>query len=80
VNAVAPGFIETRLTGPKGKGEAVGMPEEFRQMALMVIALGRYGWAEEVADAHVFLASSEADDFTSAILPVTGGQLGTCVG
>jgi len=77
VNAVAPGFIETRLTAPKGKGEELGMPEEFRQMALMVIALGRYGRPEEVADAHVFLASSEADYVTGAILPVTGGQLGT---
>jgi 3-oxoacyl-[acyl-carrier protein] reductase len=77
VNAVAPGFIETRLTAPKGKDDGLGMPEEFRQMALMVIALGRYGRPEEVADAHVFLASSEADYVTGAILPVTGGQLGT---
>jgi NAD(P)-dependent dehydrogenase (short-subunit alcohol dehydrogenase family) len=77
VNAVAPGFIETRLT--EGKGEALGMPEEARQMALMVIALGHYGRPEGVADAHVLLASSEADDVTGAILPVTGEQLGTCV-
>jgi 3-oxoacyl-[acyl-carrier protein] reductase len=76
VNAVAPGFIETRLTAPKGEGDELGMPEEFRQMALMVIALGRYGRPEEVADAHLFLASSEADYVTGAILPVTGGQLG----
>jgi 3-oxoacyl-[acyl-carrier protein] reductase len=53
------------------------MPEEVRQMALMVIALGRYGRPEEVADARVFLASSEADYVTGAILPVTVGQLGT---
>ena len=77
VNAVAPGFIETRLTAPKGKGDEFGMPEEFRQMALMVIALGRFGRPEDVADAHLFLASSEADYVTGAILPVTGGQLGT---
>jgi 3-oxoacyl-[acyl-carrier protein] reductase len=77
VNAVAPGFIETRLTAPKGEGDELGMPEQFRQMALMVIALGRYGRPEDVADAHLFLASSEADYVTGAILPVTGGQLGT---
>ena len=46
-------------------------------MALMVIALGRFGRPEDVADAHLFLASSEADYVTGAILPVTGGQLGT---
>jgi 3-oxoacyl-[acyl-carrier protein] reductase len=77
VNVVAPGSIEIRLTAPKGKGEALGMPEEAPQMALMVIALGRYGRPEDIADAHVFLASSEADDVRGAILPVTGGQLGT---
>ena len=77
VNAVAPGFIETRLTAPKAKGDEFGMPEEFRQMALMVIALGRFGRPEDVAEAHLFLASSEADYVTGAILPVTGGQLGT---
>jgi NAD(P)-dependent dehydrogenase (short-subunit alcohol dehydrogenase family) len=55
--------------------QELGMPEEFRQM--MVFALGRYGRPEEdLADAHVFLAPSEADDVTGAILPVTGGQLG----
>lgn len=53
------------------------MPEEVRQMALMVIALGRYGRPEHVADAHVLLASSEADCVTHAIPPVTGEQLGT---
>jgi NAD(P)-dependent dehydrogenase (short-subunit alcohol dehydrogenase family) len=53
------------------------MAEEARQMALMVIALGRYGRPEDVADAHVLLASSEADCVTGAILPVIGEQLGT---
>jgi 3-oxoacyl-[acyl-carrier protein] reductase len=77
VNAVAPGFIETRLTAHKGKGEALGMPEEVRQIALMVIALGRCGRPEDVADAHMLLASSEADCVTHAILPVAGEQLGT---
>jgi 3-oxoacyl-[acyl-carrier protein] reductase len=56
---------------------ALGMPEEARQMALMVIALGRYGRPEDVANAHVFLTSSDADDVTGAILPLTGGQFGT---
>ena len=42
----------------------------------MVIAFGRYGRPEEVTDAHVSLASSEAGFVMGAILPVTGGQLG----
>ena len=77
VNAVAPGFIETRLTAAKQEGEEVGVPEQVRQMALMLIALGRYGRPEDVANAHVFLASEEADFISGVILPVSGGQLGT---
>jgi 3-oxoacyl-[acyl-carrier protein] reductase len=57
----------------RGARDAGGGPSD----ALTVIALGRYGRPEEVADAHVFLASSEADYVTGAILPITGGQLGT---
>jgi 3-oxoacyl-[acyl-carrier protein] reductase len=76
VNAVAPGFIETRLTQAKQEGEDVGIPEPIRQMALLLIALGRYGQPEDVANAHVFLASAEADFISGVILPVAGGQLG----
>lgn len=76
VNAVAPGFIETRLTQAKQEGEDLGVPEQIRQMALMLIALGRYGQPEDVANAHLFLASSEADYISGVILPVAGGQLG----
>src|SRR5207249_5547131 len=77
VNAVAPGFIETRLTAAKQEGEDVGVPEQLRQMALMLIALGRYGQPEDVANAHLFLASNEADFISGVILPVAGAQLGT---
>jgi NAD(P)-dependent dehydrogenase (short-subunit alcohol dehydrogenase family) len=73
---VAPGFIETRLTQSKQEGEDVGIPEQVRQMALMLIALGRYGQPEDVANAHLFLASEEADFVSGVVLPVAGGQLG----
>jgi 3-oxoacyl-[acyl-carrier protein] reductase len=76
VNAVAPGFIETRLTASKQDGEDIGIPDHVRQMALMLIALGRYGQPEDVANAHLFLASEEADYISGVILPVAGGQLG----
>jgi 3-oxoacyl-[acyl-carrier protein] reductase len=76
VNAVAPGFIETRLTQAKQEGQDIGIPEQIRQMALMLIALGRYGQPEDVANAHLFLASEEADYVSGVILPVAGGQLG----
>jgi 3-oxoacyl-[acyl-carrier protein] reductase len=76
VNAVAPGFIETRLTAAKQEGEDIGIPEQVRQMALMLIALGRYGTPVDVANAHLFLASREADYVSGVVLPVAGGQLG----
>jgi 3-oxoacyl-[acyl-carrier protein] reductase len=76
VNAVAPGFIETRLTAAKQEGEDVGIPEQVRAMALMLIALGRYGEPEDVANAHLFLASEEANFVSGVVLPVAGGQLG----
>jgi 3-oxoacyl-[acyl-carrier protein] reductase len=76
VNAVAPGFIETRLTASKQEGEDIGVPEPVRQMALMLIGLGYYGQPEDVANAHLFLASAEADYISGVILPVAGGQLG----
>jgi 3-oxoacyl-[acyl-carrier protein] reductase len=76
VNAVAPGFIETRLTAAKQEGEDIGIPDQVRAMALMLIALGRYGEPEDVANAHLFLASQEADFISGVVLPVAGGQLG----
>jgi 3-oxoacyl-[acyl-carrier protein] reductase len=76
VNAIAPGLIETRLTAPKGEGDELGVPDHLRQIALMTIALGRFGQPEDVANTHLFLASDDADYITGVVLPVTGGQLG----
>jgi len=76
VNAVAPGFVETRLTAPKQEGEELGIPEANRNMALMMIAIGRAGVPEDIANAHLFLCSSEADFISGVTIPVTGGQFG----
>jgi 3-oxoacyl-[acyl-carrier protein] reductase len=76
VNAVAPGFIETRLTQAKSEGDTYGIPEQMRQMSLMLIALGRLGVPEDIANVHAFLVSSDADFISGVTIPVTGGQLG----
>jgi 3-oxoacyl-[acyl-carrier protein] reductase len=76
VNAVAPGFIETRMTAAKEAGSAVGVPEDVREQARSMIALGRLGQPEDVAAVHAFLVSSDADYISGVTIPVTGGQFG----
>jgi 3-oxoacyl-[acyl-carrier protein] reductase len=66
-NAVAPGFIETAMTGALG--------EEFKQNAAKQIPLGRVGTVDDVASAVAFLASDEASYITGHVLNVTGGML-----
>jgi 3-oxoacyl-[acyl-carrier protein] reductase len=66
-NAVAPGFIETAMTS--------GLGEEFRQMAVKNIPLGRVGTPDDIANAVAFLASDEASYITGHVLSVNGGML-----
>ena len=67
VNAVAPGFIQTEMT------EA--LPEATKQLMLAQIPLGRFGTAEEVAQAVAFLASDAAAYITGQVIHVNGGML-----
>lgn len=82
VNTVAFGFIETRLTQPKEKGEAIkledkditiGIPENIRQMFKAMIPLRRPGTPEEAAGAILLMASPLADYISGEVLRVTGG-------
>jgi 3-oxoacyl-[acyl-carrier protein] reductase len=66
VNAVAPGFIETRLTAE--------LPPMIREAARRGSALGQSGLPEDVAHAIVFLASPGAQGVTGATLRVCGGS------
>ena len=77
VNCVAPGFVETRLTASKESGAELGIPDQNREMALMMIALGRYGQPEDLANVHAFLASPDSVFVSGVTIPVTGAQLGT---
>ena len=66
VNAIAPGFIETAMTGALSDEQSAGI--------LGQIPAGRMGTAEEVAAAALFLASPEAGYVTGAVLHVNGGM------
>ncbi len=83
VNCVCYGFIDTRLTAAKEQAEtlerdgeevALGVPEAMRQMAPMLIPLGRPGTPEEAAGPMLFLASPLSDYVSGHVLEVTGGR------
>ncbi|WP_457621419.1 3-oxoacyl-[acyl-carrier-protein] reductase [Persephonella sp.] len=66
VNAVAPGFIETDMTAE--------LPAELKEKYLEQIPLGRFGKAEDVANAVLFLASDYASYITGETIHVNGGM------
>jgi 3-oxoacyl-[acyl-carrier protein] reductase len=83
VNAVAFGYIETRLTASKDEantmeigGEKVqlGIPDQLRGMAAMLIPLGRPGTPQEAAGGVFFLCSPWANYVHGQVLNITGGQ------
>jgi 3-oxoacyl-[acyl-carrier protein] reductase len=76
VNAVAPGFIDTRLTAPKEEGTALGIPAPIRDSIRGMIALGRFGEPADIANVTAFLVSPDSDYVSGVTLPVTGGQFG----
>ncbi len=83
VNCVCYGFIDTRLTAAKESAEkvvrdgeeiALGVPDQMRQMAPMLIPLGRPGTPEEAAGPMLFLASPLSNYVSGHVLEVTGGR------
>src|SRR4051794_5898721 len=89
VNAVAFGFVETRLTAAKEGAETIerggekiqlGIPEQMRQMASMLIPLGRGATPEEAAGGIFILCTPWANYIHGQVLHVTGGQFGGMTG
>ena len=66
VNAVAPGLIETDMTGV--------LSDEIRQAILQKIPLGKLGQPDDIAAAVAYLASAEASYITGQVLTVDGGM------
>ncbi len=89
VNAVAFGFVETRLTAAKEGAEKIerggqeiqlGIPEQMRQMASMMIPLGRGASPTEAAGGIFILCTPWANYIHGQVLHITGGQFGGMTG
>ena len=66
-NAVAPGFIETRMTAE--------LPEKVKEQYLSTILLSRFGRAEDVANVVAFLVCDEGDYVNGQTVNVDGGMI-----
>ena len=84
VNAVAFGFVETRMTAPRDQAEKfvhgdveiqMGIPQQFRELAASTIPLGRAATPEEAAGGIFFLCSPWSNFVQGQVLNVTGGQI-----
>lgn len=67
VNAVAPGFIETRMTE--------GIPDKVIEKLIEKVPLGRMGKPQDIANAYLWLASDESSYVTGHVLSVDGGAV-----
>ncbi len=65
-NAVAPGYVETELTG--------GLPENVKEQILGQVPVGRFGEPEEIAEVVAFLAGDGAAYVTGQTIAVDGGM------
>jgi len=66
-NAVAPGFIESKMTE--------GLSDEIKQACMDSIPLKRFGKVEDVAKAVAWLASDDSSYVTGHVLSVNGGMI-----
>jgi len=67
VNAVAPGYVETELTG--------GLPENIKEQILDQVPMRRFGEPEEIAEVVAFLAGDGAAYITGQTIAVDGGMV-----
>jgi NAD(P)-dependent dehydrogenase (short-subunit alcohol dehydrogenase family) len=73
VNALAPGAIDTPMLRRSFARHAD--PEPVREASQQRHAMKRFGQAEEVASAALYLASDDSSFTTGVVLPVDGGWL-----
>jgi len=67
VNAIAPGFIETRMTD--------NLTDEVKEQYKQAIPVKRFGTVDDVAALTVFLSSADASYITGQVICVDGGMV-----
>lgn len=67
INAIAPGFIETEMTGE--------LDESIKERYMSMIPMQKYGEVDDISEAALFLASDKSKYITGQVLVVDGGML-----
>ena len=67
MNAVAPGYIQTKMTD--------NLPDKLKEEMLKRIPLNRFGTPQDVSRTVLFLASEAADYITGQVFVVDGGMI-----
>jgi len=66
-NAVAPGYVETELTG--------SLPDKVKEQILAQVPMGRFGEPDEISEVVAFLAGEGAGYVTGQTITVDGGMV-----
>ena len=84
MNAVAFGFVQTRLTAPpeeagtvrggRRRSDPLGIPERMRDLAATLIPLGRPATPQEAAGPILFLCSPWSNFVHGQVITASGGQ------
>ena len=75
VNAVCPGYIETRMMAAIEAGNDPAAPETVKQRLITGVPMQRYGRPEEVAAVVAFLCSADTSSITGGAFTIDGGRL-----
>lgn len=75
VNAVCPGYVDTRMMQSIEEGKAPSQAQQAREAAMSGVPMHRYAKVEEIANTVLFLASEQASYITGQAYVVDGGLL-----
>lgn len=75
VNAICPGYVETRMMDSIEEGMNPADPNRMKQRIASTVPLKRYASPDEIAGFVAYLCSPDAAYITGAILPIDGGRM-----